>query len=108
MANTETKTTNTKTETSTPNATFASFDPMGIWTQGQQAWTTMINESMTRWQSFADQFASVEAQVQSHAQTAVTQWSQLAKDAIAYGAQLTAEARKLSVEMPRRCGVSTA
>lgn len=102
MGTTETKTT-PKTETANPS--FPSFDPMGIWAQGQQAWTKMINESLTRWQSFADQYATVEAQVNTHAQQAVAQWASLAKDAIAYGAQLSAEARKLSVETARKLGV---
>jgi hypothetical protein len=105
MANPETP----KTAPSTPANPFTSipsFDPMAMWSQSQAAFTKMINDSLTRWQSFGDQYAAVEAQVASHAQTAVTQWAQLAKDAIAYGQQLSAEARKLSVETAKKMGVS--
>lgn len=35
----------------------------------------------------------------------MTNWSQLAKDAIAYGMQLSAEARKASVDAAKKMGV---
>jgi hypothetical protein len=108
MANTETP--KTAPSSSTPNAssfpTLPNFDPMAMWAQGQAAFTKMVNDSLTRWQSFGDQYATVEAQVASQAQAAVTQLSQLAKDAIAYGQQLSAEARKLSIETAKKMGVS--
>lgn len=106
MANTETpKTPSSSTTSTNPFPTLPTFDPMAMWAQGQQAFTKMMSDSLTRWQSFGDQYASVEAQVAGHAHTAVTQWSQLAKDAIAYGQQLSAEARKLSVETAKKMGV---
>ena len=82
-----------------------SFDPYAMWQQGQQTFTKLMTDSLARWQSFADQFASIEAQVSTHAQTAVTHWAQLAKDAIAYGQSLSAEARKLTVETAKKMGV---
>jgi hypothetical protein len=88
-----------------PFTALPSFDPMAMWAQSQAAFTKMINDSLTRWQSFGDQYASVEAQVANHANTAVTQWAQLAKDAIAYGQSLSAEARKLTVETAKKMGV---
>ena len=103
MANTETP--KTAPSSSTPFSTLPNFDPMAMWAQGQAAFTKMMNDSLTRWQSFGDQYASVEAQVSGHAHTAVTQWAQLAKDAISYGQQLSAEARKLSVETAKKMGV---
>ena len=84
----------------------SSFDPSGMWAQGQQAFATLMTDAAGRWQAFADQYAAVEQQVSTHAQTAVASWAQLAKDAIAYGAQLSAEARKLSVETAKKMGVS--
>lgn len=111
MANPETNTntkTAPKTESTNPFAalpSFAQFDPMGIWAQSQQAFAKMMTDSTTRWQSFADQYAQVEQQVATHAQNAVTNWAQLAKDAIAYGTQLSAEARKLSLETAKKMGV---
>lgn len=82
-----------------------SFDPMAMWQQGQQAFTKMMADSLARWQAFGDQYAAIEAQVSTHAQTAVTNWAQLAKDAIAYGMQLSAEARKVSVDAAKKFGV---
>jgi len=105
MANTETPKT-PPTANTNPFTSIPSFDPMAMWAQSQQAFTKMVNDSLTRWQSFGDQYAAVEAQVASHASTAVTQWAQLAKDAIAYGQQLSAEARKLSIETAKKMGVS--
>jgi len=104
MANPETP--KTPPSSTTPFPSMPTFDPMAMWAQSQQAFTKMINDSLTRWQSFGDQYAAVEQQVASHAQAAVTQWAQLAKDAIAYGQQLSAEARKLSVEAAKKMGVS--
>ena len=82
-----------------------SFDPMAMWQQGQQAFSKMMADSLARWQAFGDQYAAIEAQVSTQAQAAVTNWAQLAKDAIAYGTQLSAEARKASVDAAKKLGV---
>jgi hypothetical protein len=82
-----------------------SFDPMAMWQQGQQAFAKMMADSLARWQAFGDQYATIEAQVSTQAQAAVTNWAQLAKDAIAYGTQLSAEARKASVDAAKKMGV---
>ena len=89
-----------------PPATTASpFDPSAFWAQGQQAFTKMMSESLARWQSFADQYVAIESQVASHAQAAVSNWAQLAKDAIAYGQQLSAEARKLATDATKKMSI---
>lgn len=99
--------TNTDTSKTAPSAApqIPAFDPMAMWQQGQQAFTKMMADSLARWQAFGDQYAAIEAQVATHAQTAMTNWSQLAKDAIAYGMQLSAEARKASVDAAKKLGV---
>ncbi len=98
-----------KTASSAPSTpTFPqvpSFDPLAMWQQGQQAFTKMMSDSLGRWQAFGDQYAATEAQLSTQAQNAVTQWAQLAKDAIAYGTQLSAEGRKLGVEAAKKMGV---
>ncbi|HEY4176612.1 MAG TPA: hypothetical protein VGM90_07270 [Kofleriaceae bacterium] len=101
------KTTSTpKTETAAnPFAAFATMDPMAIWSQGHAQMTKLMTDATSRWQSFADQYASVEQQMTAQAQVAVTNWAQLAKDAISYGVQLSTEARKLSVETAKKMGV---
>lgn len=111
MATSDTKTETTSAPKSDPNpfAAFASlppFDPMAMWAQGQQAFAKLMTDATSRWQTFAEQCASIEHQVASHANTAVTNWAQLAKDAIAYGTQLAAEGRKLSIETATKMGVS--
>jgi hypothetical protein len=88
-----------------PFQALPTFDPMAMWAQGQAQMQKLIGDATSRWQAFAEQYAQIEQQVSSHAQTAVTNWAQLAKDAIAYGVQLSAEARKLSVETAKKLGV---
>ena len=88
-----------------PQTLFASFDPMAYWTQSQQAFQKLVTDSYARAHSFADQYAALETQVVSRAQGAVANWAQLAQDAIAYSAQLSAEARKLGFETARKMSV---
>ena len=89
-----------------PFQAFPTFDPMQMFAQGQAQITKMMGDATARWQAFADQYAQIEQQVSSHAQAAVTNWAQLAKDAIAYGVQLSAEARKLSIDTAKKLGVN--
>jgi hypothetical protein len=94
-----------KSELPFPGNLFASFDPMQYWTASQQAFQKAMADAQTRAQAFADQCATVESQVTARAQGAVASWAQLAQDAIAYTAQLSAEARKLGLETARKLGV---
>lgn len=81
------------------------FDPTAFWAQGQQAFNKMVTDSLARWQSFADQYVAIESQVASHAQQAISNWAQLAKDAITYGQQLSAEARKLATDATKKMSI---
>lgn len=96
----------TETKTEIPRAAdgnpFASFDPMGYWTATQQAFQKMITDACGRAQTFAEHFTALESQIVTRTQGAVSNWAQLAQDAIAYGAQLSAEARKLGFETARQ------
>lgn len=103
MANTPETPKTTPSSTTFPQ--LPSFDPMAMWQQGQQAFTKMMSDSLGRWQAFGDQYATIEAQVQAQAQNAVSQWAQLAKDAITYGTQLSAEGRKLAADAAKKMGV---
>ncbi|MBA3459672.1 MAG: hypothetical protein H0T46_06910 [Deltaproteobacteria bacterium] len=98
-----------KTAPATPTfpsfPTLPSFDPYAMWQQGQQTFNKLMADSVARWQSFGDQYAAIEVQLSTHAQTAVTTWAQLAKDAITYGTQMSAEARKLGLETAKKMGV---
>ena len=88
-----------------PHTLFASFDPMAYWTQSQQTFQKLVTDSYARASSFAEQYAALETQMISRAQGAVANWAQLAQDAIAYSAQLSAEARKLGFETARKMSV---
>ena len=59
---------------------------------------------MARFASFSDDVATIEHQMVSRAQGAVANWAQLTQDAIAYGAQLSAQARKLGLDTARKFG----
>lgn len=98
---TSTPTPKTESPKADPNP-FAAFDPMAFWTASQQTFQKAIADAYGRTQSFADQYAALESQLVVRAQAAVANWAQLTQDAIAYGAQLSAEARKLSVETYRK------
>ncbi len=84
---------------------FAAFDPMAYWTASQQAFQRAVTDAYGRAQTFADQYATLEAQFVARAQGAVANWAQLTQDAIAYAAQLSAEARKLGFETARKISV---
>ena len=106
MSTTETsKTPAPKTETpaaANPYASFAqfgAFDPIA-------AWTKLVTESYARMTAFADQYAGLEAQMMTRAQGAVASWAQLSQDAIAYGGQLSAEARKLGFDAWKKLAVA--
>jgi hypothetical protein len=95
---------------------FMAFDPMQVWTIGQQAWQStqqawqasqeafqkMIGDAFGRSQAFGDEVAALEAQMAQRAHDAVDQWAKLAHDTINYGTQLSAQARKLGLETARK------
>ena len=94
--------TESKTQTQTKTQPFANFDPMTAWTQGQQAFTQMMADAFVRMTSFAEEYATLESQFVIRAQGAVQNWAQLTSDAIAYGAQLSAQARKTGFENAKK------
>jgi len=104
---TETKTELPRSEPYNPFAAFGAFDPMAYWNASQQTFQKMLVDACGRAQAFADQYAQLEAQFVSRAQSAVANWAQLTNEALAYSAQLSAEARKLSFETARRMGIGT-
>jgi hypothetical protein len=83
----------------------AAWDPSAAFTSSQQAWQKMMNEAFGRAQSFADEYASIEQQMYKRALEAVDTWAQIARDTISYSQQLTAQARKVSLDAIRKTGV---
>ncbi|HWO21587.1 MAG TPA: hypothetical protein VNO30_22615 [Kofleriaceae bacterium] len=81
---------------------FPSFDPLAYWATVQQTFQRATADASGRAQAFADQYAALEAQLVQRAQGAVATWVQLTQDALTYGAQLSAEARKISLDAFRK------
>ena len=94
-----------KTESAAPHNPFSAFDPMAAWQAGQATWHKMMTDAFTRAQSWADEYASIEAQMYGRAVQAVDTWAQLARDTIHYSQQLSIQARKLGFEAARKAGV---
>jgi hypothetical protein len=101
-----TNTTNPNTTTETKHNPFEAFDPMAMWTRSQELFRDLMTDALARSQAFADHVATLEADAMARASSAVAAWAQLAQDSISYGAQLSAEARKLGVETAKKLGVS--
>ncbi len=91
------------TETKTP---FESFNPMAMWTRSQEMMRDLFAGAVTRSQSYAEQITTWERDAAAKANTAVNAWAQLAHDTITYAAQLSSEARKLSLDTMRHMGAA--
>jgi hypothetical protein len=85
----------TKTEAPKQDNPFASFDPLAYWGAVQQTFQRFAADAQARAQAYAEQYGALESQLIQRAQGAVATWAQLTQDAIAYSAQLSAEARKM-------------
>jgi len=81
------------TETAPKIPKFETFDPSQLFAASQQAAHKML-----------DQYAELEAQWIARAKQAIETWSQLAQEALAYSAQLSAQARKLGLDTARKIG----
>jgi hypothetical protein len=104
-----TQKTETQTETNTKSdakTAMPSFDPTAAWAAGQQAFTKMITEAFERMQAMQAEMATLEAQMIAKAREAVTNWAQLAQEAITYSANLSAQARKVGADAARKMGVA--
>jgi hypothetical protein len=89
----------------TESPAMPSFDPMAAFAASQQAVQQMMTDASGRARAFADDYAQLEAQLVARAKQAIDTWAKLAHDALAYSAQLTAEARKLGFDAARKMGV---
>jgi len=101
----ESKTFPPKTEAAAPHNPFSAFDPMAAWTASQATWQKFMTDAFARTQSWADEYASIEAQMYGRALQAVDTWAQLARDTIQYSQNLSIQARKLGFEAARKAGI---
>jgi hypothetical protein len=74
------------------------FDPIAQWGQFFETWQQMAGDSFTRANTFFAALEKVEAQRVQRAEQAIEQIAQLQKETLAYGAQLSASFRKVSLE----------
>jgi hypothetical protein len=88
----------TNTTSTNPFTNLASFDPMQYFAASQQQFAKLVGDAQGRAQQFADQYPKMESEWVARSQAAIVAMAQMAQDAIAYGAQLSAEARKLTMQ----------
>lgn len=62
----------------------------------------LMADACARAQTLSDHYAAMEAEAMNRMKSAIALWAQLATDALAYTAQLSAEARKLTMDAARR------
>jgi hypothetical protein len=88
----------TNTTSANPFSNLAAFDPMQYFAASQQQFAKLVGDAQGRAQQFADQYAKMESEWVARSQAAIVAMAQMAQDAIAYGAQLSAEARKITLQ----------
>jgi hypothetical protein len=89
-------------------STSPSTNPLAAWTTATAGAHKIAADSFARAQAWSDEYASNEADLTKRAHAAVDTWAQLAHDTINYTAQLSAQARKLSVDAARKAGFAGA
>lgn len=93
--------------TNMTSAATGGVNPFGAWGQTQASVQKIIGDSYVRAQAWSDEYVATEAQVVTKAHGAIDTWAQLAHDTI-NTTQLSAEARKLSVDAARKAGFAGA
>lgn len=73
-------------------------DPMGSFEKAWDVWRKMTDDSIARMAAFYAEIDKVEAKNIERAEQAMHEAAKLTKETLAYGAQLGAEWRKLSLE----------
>lgn len=84
------------------------IDPMGNFEKAWEVWRKMTDDSIARMTAFYAEIDKVEAKNLERAEQAMHEAAKLTKETLAYGAQLGAEWRKLSLEAFQRASENTA
>jgi hypothetical protein len=74
------------------------FDPFAQWGKVFETWQKLTDDSIARTQAFYAELEKAEAKRVQRAEAAIEEIAKLQKETIAYGAQLGAELRKISLE----------
>ena len=84
------------------------IDPMGNYEKAGDLWRKMTDDSIARMTAFYGELDKIEAKNLERAESAMHEATKLTKETLAYGAQLGAEWRKLSLEALQRATENTA
>lgn len=84
------------------------IDPMGNFEKAWEMWRKMTDDSIARMTAFYGELDKIEAKNLERAESAMHEATKLTKETLAYGAQLGAEWRKLSLEALQRATENTA
>ena len=74
------------------------FDPFAQWGKVFETWQKLTDDSIARATAFYAEVEKAEAKRVERAESAIEEMAKLQKETIAYGAQLSAEIRKVSLE----------
>ena len=83
------------------------IDPMGNFEKAWDVWRKMTDDSIARMSAFYAEMDKVEAKNLERAEQAMNEAAKLTKDTLAYGAQLSAEWRKLSLDAIQKATENT-
>jgi hypothetical protein len=75
-----------------------SFNPFTQWGKVLETWQKLADDSIARTNAFYAEVEKAEAKRVERVETAIDEVVKLQKEGLAYGAQLGAEIRKLSLE----------
>lgn len=78
------------------------FDPFGQMSKAFETWQKMAEESFARANTFYGEVDKLEAKGVERTAVAIDELAVLQKEALAYGAQLGVEWRKLAIESIRQ------
>jgi len=74
------------------------FDPFGQWNKAFEAWQKMADDSVQRAVAFYTELDKLESKGVERTAIAVDELAVLQKETLAYGAQMAAEWRRLTLE----------
>ena len=74
------------------------FDPFAQWGQVFETWQKIAEESIARTNAFYSEVEKAEAKRMEQVESAIDEIARFQKQTMAYGAQLNAEWRKMSLE----------
>ncbi len=74
------------------------FDPFAQWGKVFETWQKLTDDSIARANAFYSEVEKTEAKRVERVESAIEEVAKLQKQSLAYGAQLGAELRKISLE----------